>query len=94
MNQKEREKYEGLSNGGIKGKPLLNPMYISATNPHNFFSNKNKNGKIILNPLGNNGNKLEVSFKATVEINNNRMPPIIGNKKLKLSQIPEREYDD
>ena len=43
----------------------------------------------MLNPLGTNNPKLEVSFKATVAINN-RMPPIIGNKKIKLSQIQEK----
>ncbi len=92
MNQKEREKFEGLSNGGLN-KQLLNPMFVSASNPSKLFSNGNKHGKVILNPLGaNNGNKLEVSFKATVEINN-RMPPIIGNKKIKLAQIQEKDYD-
>ena len=92
MNQKEREKYEGLSNGGLN-KQLLNPMYVSASNPAKIFSNGKKNGKVMLNPLGaNNGNKFEVSFKATVEINN-RIPPIIGNKKNNLAQIQEKDYD-
>jgi len=34
----------------------------------------------------------KVSFKATLEINN-RMSPIIGNKKIKLAQIQEKHYD-
>ena len=92
MNQKEREKYEGLTNGGGNNQ-LLNPLYVSASNPSNLFLSGNKHKKVMLNPLGSNGNKLEVSFKATVEINN-KMPPIIGNKKLKLAQIQEKEYDD
>ena len=92
MNQKEREKYEGLTNGGANNQ-LLNPLYVSASNPSNLFLSGNKHKKVMLNPLGSNGNKLEVSFKATVEINN-KMPPIIGNKKLKLAQIQEKEYDD
>ena len=88
MSKKEREKYEGLTNGGMRNKQLLNPMYVSATNPIQMGPKLNKFGKIMLNPLGNNNsNKLEVSFKATVEINNNRMPPLIGNKKIKLAHI-------
>ena len=89
MNQKERERFEALSNGGIN-KGHLNPMYISATNPGQMFMKGNNHGKVILNPLGStNGNKYEASFKATFEI-----PPIIGNKKLKIGQIQEREdYD-
>ena len=93
MKQKEREKYEGLTNGGMNN-PLLNPMYVSASNPNSLFSNGNRHKKVVLNPLGSNGNKLEVSFKATVEINNNKMPPIMGNKKLKLAQIQEKDYDE
>ena len=81
MSKKEREKFEQLSNGMNKG--YLNPMYESS----------NKHKKIFLNPLGsNNGNNIEVSFKATVEINN-KMPPIIGNKKINMGQIHEGEYD-
>ena len=84
MSKKEREKYEGLTNGGMRNKQFLNPMYESATNPIQMGPKLNKFGKIMLNPLGNNNsNKLEVSIKATVEINNNRMPPLIGNKKIK-----------
>ena len=81
MSKKEREKFEQLSNGMNKG--YLNPMYDSS----------NKHRKIMLNPLGSNtGNNIEVSFKATVEINN-KMPPIIGNKKINMGQIHEDEYD-
>ena len=80
MRKKEREKFEQLSNGMNKG--YLNPMHESP----------NKHRKIILNPLGSdNGNNIEVSFKATVEINN-KMPPI-GNKKINMRQIHEDEYD-
>ena len=94
MNEKERKKFEELTNGANGNKSYLNPMYISANNPSQIYSNGNKHGKVILNPLGNNNpNKFEVSIKATVEINN-RMPPIIGNKKIKLSQIQEKgEYE-
>ena len=93
MNQKEREKFEGLSNGLNGNQNYMNPMYISASNPSQLFNKGNKHGKIMLNPLGNNPSKLEVSIKATVEINN-RMPPIIGNKKIKLAQIQEKgEFD-
>ena len=90
MNEKERKKFEELSNGGRNNKTHLNPMFVSASNMNQFQYKGNKvGGKVILNPLGNNNlnpNKLEVSFKATVEINN-KMPPIIGNKKIKLAQI-------
>ncbi len=87
MNQREREIYEGINNGG-KNKKIANPMLSSAANTNQIYSKANRYGKVLLNPLlNNNGNKLEVSFKATVKINNNRMPPIIGNKKIKLAQI-------
>ena len=85
MSKKEREKFEALSNGGVmRNKPHLNPMYVSASNPVQLKGHKF--GKIMLNPLGNNNTKLEVAFKSTVDINN-RMPPIIGNKKIKLAKI-------
>lgn len=72
----------------MRKKQFLNPMNASATNPIQMAPKLNKFGKIMLNPLGNNNsNKLEISFKAPVEINNNRMPPIIGNKKIKLAHI-------
>ena len=94
MNEKERKKFEELTNGANGNKSYLNPMYISANNPGQIYNKGNKHGKVVLNPLGNNNpNKFEVSIKATVEINN-RMPPIIGNKKIKLSQIQEKgEYE-
>ena len=82
LNKKEREKFEQLGNGGM-GKGYGNPMFISAANPGQMYSKSNKRGKIMLNPLGSNsGNKVEVSFKATVEINNKM--PLIGNKKLQF----------
>ena len=91
MNQKEREKFEGLGNGGIGNKVILNPinpMVVSAANPGQIFS---KGNKITLNPLGNN-HKKESSFKTSSD--NNKMPPIMGNKKIKLAQIKEKkEYD-
>jgi kinesin family protein 3/17 len=92
MNEKERKKFEGLSNGGNGN--LLNPMYVSASNPSQYFSKGNKHGKIMLNPLGNgNGNKFESSMKNNMD-SKNIMPPIFGNKKIKLAQIQEkREYD-
>ena len=84
LNKKEREKFEQLGNGGMgMGKGYGNQMFISAVNPGQFYSKSNKRGKIMLNPLGSNsGNKVEVSFKATVEINNKM--PLIGNKKLQF----------
>ena len=47
---------------------------------------------VVLNPLGGqNLNKVEVSFKATLDLNN--LPPVIGNKKkIKLANISEDEY--
>ena len=82
LNRKEREKFEQLGNGGM-GKGYGNQMFISAANPGQIYSKSNKRGKIMLNPLGSNsGNKVEVSFKATVEINNKM--PLIGNKKLQF----------
>jgi hypothetical protein len=94
MTKKEREKYEELSNGGLGNKQLLNPMFVSASNSNQIFPKGNKLGKLVLNPLGNNNpNKFEVSIKATVEINN-KMPPIIGNKKIKLAHIGDKgDYD-
>ena len=75
MNKKEREKYAELSN------------YKN----NNNILNKGT-GKIYLNPLGGqNLNKVEVSFKATLDLNN--LPPVIGNKKkIKLVNVPEDEY--
>ena len=92
MNEKERKKFEELSNGGNGN--AFNPMYVSASNPSQYFSKGNKHGKIVLNPLGNgNGNKFESSMKNTMD-NKNIMPPIFGNKKIKLAQIQEkREFD-
>ena len=79
MNQKEREKFEGLN---------LNHMIISTNNSKPIFQPGNKYGKIILNPLGNkNMNKFEASSKVSMEI-----PPIIENKKVQLEKIQEREY--
>ena len=82
LNKKEREKFKQLGNGGM-GKGYGNKMFISAANPGQKFANSSRYGKIMLNPLGSNsGNKVEVSFKATVEINNKM--PLIGNKKLQF----------
>ena len=94
MTKKEREKFEGLSNGGIGNQQLLNPMFVSASKSNQIYPKTNKLGKLVLNPLENNNtNKFEVSIKATVEINN-RMPPIIGNKKINLAHIGDKEdYD-
>ena len=79
MNQKEREKFEGLN---------LNHMIISTNNSKQIFQPGNKYGKIILNPLGNKIiNKFEASSKVSMEI-----PPIIENKKVQLEKIQEREY--
>ena len=77
MNKKEREKYEELSN---------------YTNKYQDVFKKGSNGKIYLNPLGGqNLNKVEVSFKATLNLNN--LPPVMGNKKkIKLANISEDEY--
>ena len=75
MNKKEREKFAELSN------------YKN----NNNILNKGT-GKIYLNPLGGQSlNKVEVSFKATLDLNN--LPPVIGNKKkIKLANIPEDEF--
>ena len=54
MNQKEREKFEALCNEG-KNKGYLKTMNVSATNPGQMFMKGTKHGKIILNPLGSNG---------------------------------------
>ena len=69
-------------------------MFVSASKSNQIYPKTNKLGKLVLNPLENNNtNKFEVSIKATVEINN-RMPPIIGNKKIKLAHIGDKEdYD-
>ena len=91
MTQKEREKFEELTNGGVGNKQTLNPMFVSASKSNQIYPKNNKLGKLILNPLENNTNKYEVSFKATLDINN-RMPPIIGNKKIKLAHIGDKEY--
>ena len=79
MNKKEREKFEELSN-------------FSNNNKYGDIFKKGNNGKIYLNPLGGqNLNKVEVSFKATLDLNN--LPPVIGNKKkIKLANISEDEY--
>ena len=88
MNKKEREKFEALCLRGMK-RGNLNNMNISANNPSQMFLKGNKNGKIILNPLGNNnGNKFD-STKASVEI-----PPILGYKKLNIEKIKQREVYD
>ena len=94
MTKKEREKFEGLTNGGMGNKNLLSPMFVSASKSNQIYQKNNKLGKLILNPLENNNtNKFEVSIKATLEINN-KMPPIIGNKKIKLAHIGDKEdYD-
>ena len=89
MNQKEREKFEMLSNNN-KNKNLLNPLYGSASNPIQMFNKGgNKYGKIQLNPLASNNNV----FNKIESGNNNLMPPmpLLGNKKYKLGQIQEKE---
>ena len=89
MNQKEREKFEMLSNNN-KNKNLLNPLYGSASNPIQMFNKGgNKYGKIQLNPLASNNNV----FNKIESGNNNLMPPmpLLGNKKYKLAQIQENE---
>ena len=91
MNQKEREKFEGLGKEGVGNKVVLdpiNPMFVSAANPGQMVS---KGNKIILNPLGNN-NKKESNFKLKPDTNN-KMPPILGNKKIKLLQIKDKNTD-
>ena len=88
MNQKEREKFEMLSNNNIKNKNFLNPLYGSASNPVQLFNKGgNKYGKVQLNPLGSNNN---LPIKND---NSNYMPPmpLLGGKKYKLAQIQEKE---
>ena len=77
MNKKEREKFQELSN--------------YSNNSYGPVFKKGSNGKMYLNPLTNSGsNKFEVSFKATLDLNN--LPNTLSNKtKYKLANIPE--YD-
>ena len=75
MNKKEREKFQELSNLNNK------------QNKYENIFKKGNNGKIFLNPL-TGPNKVEVSFKATLDINN--LPPVIKNKnRIKLGNIQE-----
>ena len=80
MNQKERQKFEELSN------------LSNSKNKYGDIFRKGNGGKIFLNPLnGQNLNKVEVSFKATLDLNN--LPPAIGNRnKIKLANISEDDY--
>ena len=79
MNEKERKKFEELSNINSNNNSKYN----------NIFK-KGNTGKIYLNPLrGPNLNKVEVSFKATLDLNN---LPHVGNKKIKLGNLPENDY--
>jgi hypothetical protein len=84
MNQKEREKFEGLGNNR-NNKAFLNPLYGSAANPIQLFNKAagNKHTKIQLNPLGSNQN---------LNSNINLPPTFAPNKKYKLAQIQEKEY--
>ena len=84
MNQKEREKFEGLSNNR-NNKAYLNPLSGSAVNPIQLFNKAalNKHAKIQLNPLGSNQN---------MNSNSNLPANLIPNKKYKLAQIKEKEY--
>ena len=79
LNKKEREKFEELSN-------------FSNNNKYNNIFKKGNNGKIFLNPLGApNLNKVEVSFKATLDLN--QLPQAIGNKnKVRLANIQDDDY--
>lgn len=79
MNKKEREKFEGLS------------QY--SNNTYGSVFKKGSNGKVYLNPLtGSGANKFEVSFKATLDLNN--LPSAMPNNKTKyrLANIPEDGY--
>ena len=80
MNKKEREKFEELSN------------FSNSKNKYGNVFKKGNNGKIFLNPLnGPNLNKVEGSFKATLDLNN--LPPAIGNRnKIKLNNIRDDDY--
>ena len=84
MNQKEREKFEGLANNR-NNKAYLNPLSGSAVNPIQLFNKAalNKHTKIQLNPLGSNQN---------MNSNINLPANLIPNKKYKLAQIKEKEY--
>ena len=84
MNQKEREKFEGLANKR-NSKAYLNPLYGSAVNPMQLLNkaNLNKHTKIQLNPLGSNQN---------LNSNINLPANLIPNKKYKLAKIQEKEY--
>ena len=81
MNQKERQKFEQLSN------------LSNSKNKFGDIFKKGNGGKIYLNPLnGPNLNKVEVSFKATLNLND--FNPAIGNRnKIKLgNNISEDDY--
>ena len=86
MNQKEREKFEGLGNNRINNKNnILNPLYGSAANPIQLFNKAgaNKYGKVQLNPLGSNNMNMNIN-------NNLNLPPtLMPNKKYKLASIKE-----
>ena len=84
MNQKEREKFEGLGNNR-NNNAFLNPLYGSAANPIQLFNKGagNKHTKIQLNPLGSNQN---------LNSNINLPQTFAPNKKYKLAQIQEKEY--
>ena len=79
MNKKEREKFENLSN-------------LNNNIKYNNIFKKGNNGKIYLNPLsGPNLNKVEVSFKATLDLNN--LPPVnVNNNKIKLDNFQDDNY--
>ena len=82
MSKKEREKFEALHSGAIGNKKILNPMLVSASNSNELFPKANKTGKISLIPLGNiNSNKIDNDLK---------IPPITGNKKIKLAHIGDK----
>ena len=90
--QKEREKYESLKNLNIHNNGYNN----NVSNSHRRVNQLNQlrplkkpGGKIVLDPIrgGGNSNKLELSFKATLELGGYNG---IGNN-IKLSQINEND---
>ena len=89
--QKEREKYEQLKN--ISPINNNNNSLMNSSSHRKIISLKpiKKQGKLVLDPIrGGNANKLEVSFKATLELGGYNP---IGNN-LRLSQINEHEQEN
>ena len=87
--QKEREKYESLKNMNLVNNNYNNNVSNSHRRINQLRPLKKPGGKIVLDPIraGGNSNKLELSFKATLELGGYNG---LGNN-IKLSQINEND---